>query len=1365
MAQKSYRTKIDFRVLSEKLRFILYVSGGKRPKQVCVEFTYDTNQPTEAIYRVDNNGVERMFLLFKNKNLKIKTHLEILRLNSSDLILEVFKNSSGSFGFTQLTGNGFGAFLSDPHYFNLGKGGALRKFGELKGSKIHAIQMILPNSTLKVSNIKNPTFDLDILTEKCNQYTHNLTFKPNIDEGVTIVGDTLDIKPIKQIITEDKDVELNTTYINLGQKELASREVIFDYNKELKKQNFNWQNLTLTSSQVYAVNNTIKPLTNLSDFNLPPTNVIEIPYNISREYYDGKVIPSSKIVKNGKEIYPLNWIKEIQNNEIIQKSKKCISFRFTSREQLIAFAEKLKTQQIGNIETYPVVNNDETTTPTKRTYSRISQWIERSTLDKFTDARFTYDSDGYISTILICPAKNSKIGPTKISTENNLYTSGGEYILPGGEDYVGYYHVHDTKGAMVGAVHTPQPHQSLIPLFTYAPISGFSSSDFCFSTYDIKNKSGTYTGFTYSTKRNNTVNPTYDIHLSGSSFSGITCIPISNIERSKKLPLIGDDSRMYTSYAFSEVYDENGGYVKLNNSDPVNYFEYTAKTSGVYRFTYESHLNFKYTDTKWCDYLKVNYPSGSTGNYPSSDYEIKRLINTSIIQEGKNETKTVLLDTNLKYHPGVRYCGEGADRKYCSRESFVNTGINEFYFGVEITKVTSAGTGTNLASYTVGRSKNDGGSDTYLTLDVSDMDKNSSGFTSCVLPSVSASSIFTKEIPVKVDTGLVTLAKGEKVILRYNTNWKTTSKRGGVSSIDINLGHRLGSSGQTIESPYYRGVKLSSISKIVSKNLFFDGSKHSLPFKMVRGDVPYTVKMDGTLYISDTECGNIVRPTVNSRTFSKLNFVDTTAPQHRLVWDREQSNPTNQWQRFIESNQIKDYTLEIGDKKSLTKLKDNGTFCFYLPTYNDEYGATCNYTFPSVSQSYVIQNKFSNISGKALEHYIVVTPQCKFYKPCTATKPKSVYDILHKSLPQRRKLVNYNKKLTINGKEIVVVSNKSHYNPGPTRLPQQSVCQYYCSCGQGITSALDSLPTIMGMDLIPIDSIFGTTNIITDLNAQNCEDCLVAATNYCNNLMGTINMPSVMGMDLFGEVGLCQPFIVGDCEISNPSPQQTNLIRKKGERIIVTVTENNQVISSGPEPDPRGPVGGQPAMEDDYGCKEGEVWNPETLSCEEMLRDPRGGTPRGGGPRGRPTNTGGPTPQGGKPLGPSGPNSVLGGYYCEGASYGCQYTTNVNLIVFTTIEECRLFCVGSSSNGGDGPVEPRGNNEPQKPINEVLGVSEDELEEIREKEPKRYDDLVEEASKDTDKYAPAPSEQTLCKTGYYWCESVGGCISLKEDCR
>ena len=96
--------------------------------------------------------------------------------------------------------------------------------------------MIFPNSTIMSSTIENPSFDIDILSEKCNQYTHSLSFRPKVDEDVVIVGDTLDIKPVKQIINDYKNVELPTTYMSLGQKELASREVIFDYNKELKKQ-------------------------------------------------------------------------------------------------------------------------------------------------------------------------------------------------------------------------------------------------------------------------------------------------------------------------------------------------------------------------------------------------------------------------------------------------------------------------------------------------------------------------------------------------------------------------------------------------------------------------------------------------------------------------------------------------------------------------------------------------------------------------------------------------------------------------------------------------------------------------------------------------------------------------------------------------------------------------------------------------------------------------------------------------------------------------------------------------------------------------------------------------------------------------
>ena len=44
---------------------------------------------------------------------------------------------------------------------------------------------------------------------------------------------------------------------------------------------------------------------------------------------------------------------------------------------------------------------------------------------------------------------------------NNLYTPGKEFTLPNGTDYVGYYHVHPTEGAMVGRFHTPEPHSKL----------------------------------------------------------------------------------------------------------------------------------------------------------------------------------------------------------------------------------------------------------------------------------------------------------------------------------------------------------------------------------------------------------------------------------------------------------------------------------------------------------------------------------------------------------------------------------------------------------------------------------------------------------------------------------------------------------------------------------------------------------------------------------------------------------------------------------------------------------------------------------------------------------------------------------------
>ena len=48
-------------------------------------------------------------------------------------------------------------------------------------------------------------------------------------------------------------------------------------------------------------------------------------------------------------------------------------------------------------------------------------------------------------------------------TRENLLTKGGEFNLPNGTNYKGKYHVHVSKGAMVGAEHSLEYHDSLTP--------------------------------------------------------------------------------------------------------------------------------------------------------------------------------------------------------------------------------------------------------------------------------------------------------------------------------------------------------------------------------------------------------------------------------------------------------------------------------------------------------------------------------------------------------------------------------------------------------------------------------------------------------------------------------------------------------------------------------------------------------------------------------------------------------------------------------------------------------------------------------------------------------------------------------------
>ncbi len=45
-----------------------------------------------------------------------------------------------------------------------------------------------------------------------------------------------------------------------------------------------------------------------------------------------------------------------------------------------------------------------------------------------------------------------------------LYTTGGEFRRPDGTEYIGAYHIHFNRGAMVGGFHKVEAHDRLRPI-------------------------------------------------------------------------------------------------------------------------------------------------------------------------------------------------------------------------------------------------------------------------------------------------------------------------------------------------------------------------------------------------------------------------------------------------------------------------------------------------------------------------------------------------------------------------------------------------------------------------------------------------------------------------------------------------------------------------------------------------------------------------------------------------------------------------------------------------------------------------------------------------------------------------------------
>ena len=1090
MRGKIYSSKVDLKGLSDKLTFIFYATRnikGLEPlnKKLWCELTYDTIGPVDMIV-TGIGDKKRMFLKFNKDYITTKVDNKILRLNNSDITLELFKNNMGVFGFNSVKGNTFGALLSHKKYYNpKDNEGAIKKFTKNKSGKSHALQMILNSANIN-DRLLDTSFDMDIVSEYGGQFSTTIGFRDGIDTTTRNDGGIERISKPKHIIVKSGDLELKTVNLNLDSEHISEGVVRYDYKKQLTRQKINPDTLEMINSSVFVIENGSNTSVDLSDFNLGTNTEIEIPYNVSRDVNDGIVKESDKVFKKGKNIRPIDWANEVRDNEVFSSTNKCLSLKFSTKAQLRAFGDNLKSQQIGSIEQYPVRQTNGRLKNVKRVYSRISQWVERSTINQFNDVRFTYDKDGQIEKILICPRKRSNIGIERAGRQNKLVTNGGEFLL-NGADYIGDYHIAEGSIPTTGKNPDHINREELEPLFDRAPVGDHSSTDFCFTTYGC-NTSG-YSGFT----SGDTI--VYDLNISASTYSNNVVVPTSTIYGEYKLPMIGDVTKKYRPYAFSQVYGNN----LIFGDTAQDYMTYTARTNGVYRFAYNSHIKVNYTDTKWCEYIENTYPTPVVGKYPENDYEMKRLVNTSILNAGVGETQVAVADTNYLYHPG--------------NMSKSGSGVKKFLLSVSIVKYSSGSTeGTVLKEYKILRNNTDGVANNYLTTIVTDMDKTSTGFGSCITSATSATTIFELNDDISLDTGYINLIKGDSVRLMCETDWETTSKStNGLTNINVKLGTKYNTIGNPMEIPWYRAIKASS--EIINKELFFEQTKESKPFDLVVGGDSSKVTMPGKLYIVDNGSNVINIPEVTKETFNKLNFVDSKGLDGRLVWDSNSNVPVNRWQKLIENNAIKDYTI-IGDK--MCEFGEKGIFTFKIPKYNTEYKATCDYTFPQTIHSYVVVNDFKNVYGKDFRHYIVITPDINIERPCTSDKPITSYDIINKSTPDKWRVVNVNKKITINGAEITVINqlnaNKDDMNQTNTNSEKaiigdikDKVCRYYCKCADGARSSKTN-------NLTQLDPIFNTTNVLSDYKPTSCEECGRVAIDYCNS------------------VGGCKPVVTNGCD-------------------------------------------------------------------------------------------------------------------------------------------------------------------------------------------------------------------------------------------
>jgi hypothetical protein len=1103
-----YSKDVDIRQVADSLQVKVYATGTALGKKYnnsqFITMDYDVSMPVQLYEIYNGKDILEAYLYFKQENFKLGEFKVNRTPFKSDFIIRLNIENNRTLSLKQIGKGREKSLLTTKEFYVVGKESALNRFSRPRGGKTHQIEMVLPGITQNKEYFEpyfNLGFDVDLRVFSTTGPVTSIFFKLNVPKPQSnIVRKYFKDKTgnvDKVILVEPRRIKTltksPTSYETMDGKDLELGQFKFNYFEYFESLNQEYTDYYIKSSEVYVVKNDENYNLNMGNFLKNSTK--EIPYNVSRKLDGNSIKPTSPYFDKGLKKYPLNWVSELRNNEYFSQLDRCIELTFYCPEHLDSFDQSLKENQIANLENYTIQDGTIGKTGLKpRNYTGISEWVNRTDNDYFNDLRLEYSPGGKLKSMTICPSKETKV---------DEYTK--KHIWGGNKCKCKYSNTSDqklttilinsTKGDCDEVCRKAQNERKHSKCWTcekeyYSPIKDLRN-DFFGTTYStIKESFSASTQYTGYTSGGITGKNSYDIYFSGNGYTATTstvtgvAIPINNINRIEHRPFIGVNSPSWVPYnSWQSLSAQTGtttslsgaGAVIVQSGDPINYMVYKSLSGGTYKFQYNAYLDVKYKDTKWCEYVTTNYLSGDTSSigYPATEYELKRLINSSIIEKGLTEGETVKKDTDGIYFPGKNGLNN-------------NTGIIGFNFEVFLEKETISGATSNVSTIVVGTSPQTTPSANLFLLNSTNIVQNSmSGFSNCYSSGASANTVFHTQIPIKLDTGLITLASGETMMLKYNSQFEVTSKvAGGNANIEMNLGHKLDLSGNATHSPFYRVTKYSPSTGLTSnlkKKLFMNPQKKSSPEKYVNNKNETIEQISlGSLYMIDDNYSPISAPVVNSQTFKNLTFIDNEKTSKTLSLNVASNEPTNNWATQLQNGGLTDYYLP--NQKELVEIK-SGILIFNLPRYDQKESILCNYKFPQISQSYVIKNTISNVKGSERDHFIVVTPTECLYTPCFTPTLEEKVELIDSEIKIKEKVDNVNNQIVIDGQPIILKTTRSE---PLTQLKANEGfrCKFYCVCEDKKSN-------------IPVHPFYGTTDVVTDTAILDCDDCEERAESYC----------------------------------------------------------------------------------------------------------------------------------------------------------------------------------------------------------------------------------------------------------------------------